>query len=145
MDIKDKLQAIVDGNDSAYQIQQFTGVSSSIIIRLRNHLRSIDNLSLKTAERLSEYYDYRMVSMEKMAFGQKQLPHFRHRLINRLQQLYEVQQKKAESSSMSDETALTVVIEQLFNDVLSDKVELGRLDKVYQAQLNDNKKPTKLS
>lgn len=59
MNLSEKVKAVINSDASAYKIEQLTGVSSSIILRLRNHTRSIDHLSLGTAEKLEKYYDYR--------------------------------------------------------------------------------------
>lgn len=95
MTIKDKIQSIINSKDSAYQIQQLTGVNSSIIIRLRNNKRSVNNLSLQTVEKLEQYYDYHLVPPTTNLIN-GQLSHFRHRLINILQELYESEQERVE-------------------------------------------------
>ncbi|GEP71363.1 hypothetical protein FD12_GL000439 [Lentilactobacillus rapi DSM 19907 = JCM 15042] len=140
MNVRDKIQVIIDSGDSAYQIQQLTGVNSSVIIRLRNNNRSIDNLSLKTVEKLEQYYDYHL-SAKHPAPKDVHLSHFRHRLINVLQELYEFQQEKVEQvAAPDDEQAMAAVIEQLFNDVLADQLEIEKMKQIYNQKLT--KKPT---
>ncbi|GHP12707.1 hypothetical protein YK48G_01320 [Lentilactobacillus fungorum] len=140
MNVRDKIQVIIDSDDSAYQIQQLTGVNSSVIIRLRNNNRSIDNLSLRTVEKLEQYYDYHLAPMKGVSTS-VQLSHFRHRLINVLQELYEFEQEKVEKlDAPADEPAIASTIEQLFNDILADQLEIEKLEKIYHQKLN--KKPT---
>lgn len=132
MNTREKIQAVIDSHDSAYQIQKLTGGNSSIIIRLRNHTRSIDRLSLNTVEKLERYFDYH-VKHENDDFPTSiQLSHFRHRLINLLQELYEIQQAKVESpDAQPDEKAMTAAVEQMFNDVIGNKLELEHLETIY--------------
>ncbi|MGF2419718.1 hypothetical protein ACQUYS_01045 [Lentilactobacillus otakiensis] len=132
MNTREKIQAVLDSDDSAYQIQKLTGVNSSIIIRLRNDTRRVDNLSLNTVEKLERYFDYHVKHENADAPTSIQLSHFRHRLINLLQELYEIQQAKVESSdAQPDEKAMTAAVEQLFNDVISNKLELEHLETIY--------------
>lgn len=54
---KNNVQALIQNrNVTAYSIEKATGVSSSIITKLRNKVRSISNLSQGTMEKLSNYY-----------------------------------------------------------------------------------------
>ncbi|MEN3822211.1 hypothetical protein V8V48_05400 [Staphylococcus xylosus] len=53
--MKDVIQKLLDSDISSYKIGKETGISNSIIQRLRNGERTIGNLSLDTAERLYEY------------------------------------------------------------------------------------------
>ncbi|MGW7998920.1 hypothetical protein ACWEYI_00040 [Staphylococcus xylosus] len=53
--MKDVIQKLLDSDISSYKIGKETGVSNSIIQRLRNGERTIGNLSLDTAEKLYEY------------------------------------------------------------------------------------------
>ncbi|WP_436866184.1 hypothetical protein [Staphylococcus pseudoxylosus] len=53
--MKDVIQKLLDSDISSYKIGKETGVSNSIIQRLRNGERTIGNLTLDTAEKLYEY------------------------------------------------------------------------------------------
>ncbi|MQM77502.1 hypothetical protein [Lentilactobacillus buchneri] len=139
MDARQKVQAVLDSEDSAYQIQKLTGVNSSIIIRLRNHTRLVDNLSLGTVEKLERYFDYHVKHENDDLPHSVQLSHFRHRLINLVQELYQMQQAKAEATNaLPDEKAMTAAIEQLFNDVIANKLELEHLETIYSRALSDS-------
>lgn len=132
MNTREKIQAVINSHDSAYQIQKLTGVNSSIIIRLRNQTRKVDNLSLNTVEKLERYFDYHVKHENDDMPNSIQLSHFRHRLINLLQELYEIQQAKVESKdAQPDEKAMTAALEQLFNDIISNKLELEHLEILY--------------
>lgn len=143
MTTREKIKAVLNSQDSAYQIQQMTGVNSSVIIRLRNHTRSIDHLTLNTVEKLEKYFDYHVKYNQSQTPASVELSYFRHRLINLLQELYEIQQAKAESDdARPDERAMTAAIEQLFNDVITDKLELEQLERIYQNAVGHIEKPT---
>ncbi|MEB7508387.1 hypothetical protein [Staphylococcus xylosus] len=53
--MKELIQKLLDSDISSYKIGKETGVSNSIIQRLRSGNRSIGNLTLDTAEKLYEY------------------------------------------------------------------------------------------
>ncbi|WP_432720432.1 hypothetical protein [Staphylococcus shinii] len=53
--MKEIIQKLLDSDISSYKIGKETGVSNSIIQRLRSGNRSIGNLTLDTAEKLYEY------------------------------------------------------------------------------------------
>ncbi len=141
MKLSEKIQAVINSKSSAYKIEQLTGVSSSIIIRLRNHTRSIDKLSLSTAEKLESYYDYRLAHLLKENDNDPKLSYFRHQLTNLLQELYEAQENKKHFESEIDETAaMTAVVEQLFDDMLDNAEEMHKLEKVYNSLVKEEKK-----
>lgn len=50
------IQKLLNSSISANQIERDTKVSKAIISKLRNKQRSLDDITLKTAEKLSEYY-----------------------------------------------------------------------------------------
>ncbi|AID01746.1 XRE family transcriptional regulator [Staphylococcus xylosus] len=53
--MKKEIQKLLDSDISSYKIGKETGVSNSIIQRLRKGERTIGNLTLDTAEKLYEY------------------------------------------------------------------------------------------
>lgn len=143
MDARQKVQAVLKSEDSAYQIQKLTNVNSSIIIRLRNHTRSVDNLSLGTVEKLERYFDYHVKHENQNMPSSAQLSHFRHRLINLLQELYQLQQAKSEAvDALPDEKAMTAAIERLFNDVIANKLELEHLETLYSSLVSNHEELT---
>lgn len=143
MTLSEKVQAVLDSKASAYKIEQLTGVNSSIIIRLRNHSRTIGKLSLATAEKLEQYYDYRLAHLIKNTDNNAKLSYFRHRLTNLLQELYEAQEvRDKQQPELDDEDAMTAVIEQLFDDVLDDAEEIDKLQAIYNRLADNNKRLT---
>lgn len=57
MKLKDKIQALLDSDDTSYAIAKETGISNSTIVELRHGKRKLRNISLKVAERLGTYFD----------------------------------------------------------------------------------------
>jgi transcriptional regulator with XRE-family HTH domain len=53
--MKKEIQKLMDSNISSYKIGKETGVSNSIIQRLRNGDRAVGNLTLDTAEKIYGY------------------------------------------------------------------------------------------
>lgn len=49
------IEWIINSNESAYSIEKNSGVTASIVKNLRLGKRKIDNISLKSAEKLYEY------------------------------------------------------------------------------------------
>ncbi|MFD1125933.1 hypothetical protein ACFQ22_11285 [Lentilactobacillus raoultii] len=132
MDLSEKVKTVLDSDISAYKLEQLTGVNSSIILRLRNHSRSIDHLTVATAEKLARYYDYHLAHLLKKGERDPTLSYFRHRLTNLLQELYEAQQTRDQQDHLVDDSeAMTAVIEQLFDDILDDAEEIKKLQKIY--------------
>ncbi|GAF35338.1 hypothetical protein [Lentilactobacillus farraginis] len=143
MNLSEKVKAVINSDASAYKIEQLTGVSSSIILRLRNHTRSIDHLSLGTAEKLEKYYDYRLAHLLKGTNHDPHLSYFRHRLTNLLQELYEAQETHDRKNQLlNDDDAMTAVIEQLFDDILDDAAEIQKLKKIYDQLVTQDPKLT---
>jgi len=54
--MRTEIEKVLESNVSAYAISKATGVSTSIILDLRNKKRKLDNLSLYNAERLEKFY-----------------------------------------------------------------------------------------
>lgn len=143
MNLSEKVKAVLDSNASAYKIEQLTGVNSSIILRLRNHSRSINNLSLGTAEKLERHFDYRLAHLLKKNDNDPKLSYFRHRLTNLLQELYEAQETEDRKDQIVDDNrAMTAVIEQLFDDILDDSAEIRKLQKIYDRLAKQDPKLT---
>ncbi|MCW0953016.1 XRE family transcriptional regulator [Weissella ceti] len=57
MDMRSKIQWVLDSDMSAYYIMKETGVSDSKISRLRNGKNTIDKMSFGMAEKLAELCD----------------------------------------------------------------------------------------
>ncbi|WP_353991349.1 XRE family transcriptional regulator (plasmid) [Lacticaseibacillus paracasei] len=57
MKLKDKIQALLDSDDTSYAIAKETGISNSTTVELRHGKRKLRNISLKVAERLGTYFD----------------------------------------------------------------------------------------
>ncbi|MCY9807009.1 hypothetical protein OXT66_05520 [Lentilactobacillus senioris] len=55
MNIEEIIKQLLDSDISAYRIAKDTGVSQSIITRLRNGDRTIDQLTVGTAQKLIDY------------------------------------------------------------------------------------------
>ena len=60
--MRDLIQQLLDSELSSLYISKQTGVTQSTIYRMRNKMRSLDNLSLKNAELL---YDFAKKMFEK--------------------------------------------------------------------------------
>lgn len=56
MNIEEIIKQLLDSDISAYRIAKDTGVSQSIITRLRNGDRTIDQLTVGTAQKLIDYW-----------------------------------------------------------------------------------------
>ncbi|MCI2770710.1 hypothetical protein FH181_02885 [Staphylococcus warneri] len=54
-DYKKKIIQLIEGDITGYQIYKETGVSQYVISQIRQGKRDIDNLSLKTTEKLYSY------------------------------------------------------------------------------------------
>lgn len=54
--MRKEIQSLLDSNISANQIERDTGISKAVISKLRNEQRKLDDITLKTAEILYEYY-----------------------------------------------------------------------------------------
>ncbi|RAI79288.1 DNA-binding protein [Macrococcoides goetzii] len=54
--MRKEIQSLLDSNISANQIERDTKVSKAVISKLRNKQRNLDDITLKTAETLYEYY-----------------------------------------------------------------------------------------
>ena len=52
---KQTIKKLIESNLTGYQIYKSTGISQTVISTLRNGNRDIDNLTLKTTEKLYEY------------------------------------------------------------------------------------------
>ncbi|MGF7436735.1 hypothetical protein [Lentilactobacillus senioris] len=57
MNIEEIIKQLLDSDISAYRIAKDTGVSQSIITRLRNGDRTIDQLTVGTAQKLIDYWN----------------------------------------------------------------------------------------
>lgn len=53
--MRKEIEKLLNSSESSYAISKMTGVSSSVILDLRNKKRKLDNLSLLNAERLYNY------------------------------------------------------------------------------------------
>ncbi|MBN6824767.1 DNA-binding protein [Staphylococcus caprae] len=60
--MRELIQQLLDSELSSLYISKQTGVTQSTIYRMRNKMRSLDNLSLKNAELL---YDFAKEMFEK--------------------------------------------------------------------------------
>lgn len=56
MNIKELVKQLLDSNISAYRIAKDTGVSQSVITRLRNGQREVDQITVGTAQKLIDYW-----------------------------------------------------------------------------------------
>ncbi|MGF7437884.1 hypothetical protein [Lentilactobacillus senioris] len=56
MNIEEIIKQLLDSDISAYKIAKDTGVSQSIITRLRNGDREIDQLTVGTAQKLINFW-----------------------------------------------------------------------------------------
>ncbi|MBM2658277.1 hypothetical protein [Staphylococcus pseudoxylosus] len=52
---KQTIKKLIESDLTGYQIYKSTGISQTVISTLRNGNRDIDNLTLKTTEKLYEY------------------------------------------------------------------------------------------
>ncbi|NQD99047.1 hypothetical protein [Staphylococcus xylosus] len=52
---KQTIKKLIESDITGYQIYKNTGISQTVISTLRNGNRDIDNLTLKTTEKLYEY------------------------------------------------------------------------------------------
>lgn len=52
---KQTIKKLIESDLTGYQIYKNTGISQTVISTLRNGNRDIDNLTLKTTEKLYEY------------------------------------------------------------------------------------------
>lgn len=52
---KQTIKKLIESDLTGYQIYKETGISQTVISTLRNGNRDIDNLTLKTTEKLYEY------------------------------------------------------------------------------------------
>lgn len=56
-----EIKYLINSDVTGYKIFQKTGISQSVVSELRNGKRDIENLSLKTAEKLYDFYkDYEL-------------------------------------------------------------------------------------
>lgn len=61
-DYKQTIVDLINSDISGYRIHKETGISQTVISTLRNGSREIDNLNLKTTEKLYEYAIHHLVS-----------------------------------------------------------------------------------
>lgn len=61
-DYKKTIVDLIKSDISGYRIHKETGISQTVISTLRNGTRDIDNLNLKTTEKLYEYAIRHLVS-----------------------------------------------------------------------------------
>lgn len=61
-DYKQTIVDLINSDISGYRIHKETGISQTVISTLRNGTREIDNLNLKTTEKLYEYAIRHLVS-----------------------------------------------------------------------------------
>ena len=57
MKLSEKVQALLDSDITAYKISKATGVAVSAIGATRRGEREVENMQLKTAEKLGEFWD----------------------------------------------------------------------------------------
>ena len=57
MKLSEKIQELLESNQTSYSISKHSGVPAGNIYRLRNGERKIENLHLDVAEKLGSYYD----------------------------------------------------------------------------------------
>ncbi len=53
---KKQIVEVFESEVTGYQISKETGISQNVISSIRNNKRDIDNLTLKTTEKLHEFY-----------------------------------------------------------------------------------------
>ncbi|HDH1977801.1 TPA: hypothetical protein PIS85_002332 [Staphylococcus aureus] len=53
---KKQIVEVFESEVTGYQISKETGISQNVISSIRNNKRDIDNLTLKTTEKLYEFY-----------------------------------------------------------------------------------------
>lgn len=56
MNIEEIIKQLLDSDISAYRIAKDTGVSQSIITRLRNGDRAVGKIQVETAQKLIDYW-----------------------------------------------------------------------------------------
>lgn len=55
-ELRKNIQALINSNFTAYRISKETGISLSVVQKILNGSSKLDNISLRTAEILSEYW-----------------------------------------------------------------------------------------
>lgn len=70
MKLSEKVQALLDSDITAYRISKATGVAVSAIGATQRGERKVENMQLKTAEKLGEFWDNELANMtpEAIAF-----------------------------------------------------------------------------
>ncbi|MDW8564729.1 hypothetical protein [Staphylococcus shinii] len=54
-DYKRKIMQLIESDITGYKIHKATGISQTVLSELRTKKRDLDNLTLKTTEKLFEY------------------------------------------------------------------------------------------
>ena len=65
--MRKEIRDLLNSNITSYEISKETGVSNSVISRLRNGEREIGKVTLETAEKLYEY-EMERIKMNKLTY-----------------------------------------------------------------------------
>ena len=128
MKLHDKVAAVIDSDLSQYEIAKITGISQSKISRLRHGEDDIDDIALKTAQRLADVYDAAIIDL--VAQGNDDLRDFKVILGTTLSELLQSQQDIIADGNEND-AKIYPVIEQLFQQTLDDNERIAQLIAYY--------------
>ncbi len=139
MDIKEKINAVFNSDLTLDKISAFTNISIADLKKMKDQGDSF-SLTISKAQKLERLYDLSVKNHLFSKNSSKEQRKFEHQLINSLQELYEKQvDREKRPEARDDESAITAAIEQLFDDILNDDVEVEKLFKVYkQKDKNDS-------
>lgn len=130
MDLRGKIEALLESDLSGYQVNKLTGISASKFTRLRSGANSIDNLSMKTAEELGKFYDASVLDL--VAQGDEKVAIIRSVLGPQFDQILNDQLDLAYSDEgTSDDIRVYNVLYYLFNRVLNDNELLNEVAPYY--------------
>lgn len=126
MNLRDKVQAVLDSDISQYAISKRTGVSQGSLSALRSGHKEIGKLSLDVSQKLADFYDAAI--MDLVAQDDESMSEFKSVLGQTFQELLNNQEDIAndDEGTEADRRVYNVLL-ALFQQTLDDNERLAQL------------------
>lgn len=131
MKLAEKVQQVLDSDVSGYAISKRTGITQTVISRLRKGQASVDKLSIESADKIAQFYDVRWI--DYLADGDENVANIRRDMHATFQEILD-SQKDLINTPEGTETDVRMynVLADLFDHALADNELVASLVPAYK-------------
>lgn len=131
MKLTDKVQQVLDSDVSGYAISKQTGITQTIISRLRKGQASVEKLSIESAEKIAKFYDAKWI--DYLADGDEDVADIRRDMHTTFQEILDSQQELINTPDGTEtDVRMYNVLAELFDRTLADNELVASLVPAYR-------------